>query len=428
MIRKALSRRVHIVRLVIRLYLTFKRIERFNHAGGHHQDVKDLYADAGRRICETATRLCGAMVKVGQFLGTRDELFPAAFTRELQSLHDRVPAIPFTAVIGSRHASGYDDELLHAFSHVDEIPVASASLAQVHRAQLTNGQRVAMKILRPGIEETVRIDLSTLERVARFLNRIPRVRKRMDFVALHATFSNTLAKELDMTVEAAHLRHFQKLLHQDTSIVTPQVYEAYTSRRILVMSYLPGLPIRDISSLQLSIEERCKLRDALLVFYLKQIFVHGLVHLDPHPGNLLVREDGTLCLLDFGMIGEFKAEERAAFRQLIQSVFWRNRVGIVEALEQLGFLDFSDVSDERQTRKQVEEMVQSIMGQFDLKVLKRLLIHPLFRVQARYMLLVRCLGLLKSALTTLTPEESDWFGLVSEHIVPILLQSQTAQV
>lgn len=224
LIQSAMFRRLQIIRLAVRLYRIFKRIQRLEAQASDPAQVEELYTKAGRSIRETAYRLCGAIVKAGQFLSLRQELFPEAFTRELQGLQDKVPHVPFAAIQATVEKE-WKRPLKGVFSQFDEEPIASASLAQVHRAQLTDGRSVAVKVLRPGIEQLVDIDLSTLGRVVRVIDRISRLHKRMDFVALHKEFSDTLGRELDMNAEADHMHRFRQGVGFNSCLVIPAVLE-----------------------------------------------------------------------------------------------------------------------------------------------------------------------------------------------------------
>lgn len=419
--RNPVARRLQVIRLAVRLYRISKRIQRLDARAGDPREIEALYAYAGKSIRESCNRLCGAIVKAGQFLSLRQELFPEAFTRELEGLQDKVPPAPFEDIRAAVEAE-WKRPLKEVFSEFDETPVASASLAQVHRAKLVDGQIVAVKVLRPAIERLVAIDLSTLGRVMGLINRMPGLRKRMNFVEMHKEFCDTLAKELDMRAEADHMRRFQKDIGADPRIVIPSVFEAYTSGRVLVMEYVTGASVKDSEQLKAWRVNTDAVRDTLLEVYIKQMFLYGFVHLDPHPGNLFVLPDGRLAILDFGMVGEYSRDERKAIRSLIQSVFFRDAEGVVKVLQQLGYLK-PDVNVAEFARN-----IGPLLGRFDGNLLSGLWSQQSFLLRARYMLLLRCVGLLKSALTMLTPDEADWFGVLSEHALPILMNSEEESV
>ncbi len=419
-----MHRRVQILRLAFHVYRSYQKIQRLQAQakaprGGDASmmQIDALYAEMGRDIRETANRLCGAIVKAGQFLSLREELFPPSFTRALAGLQDEVPPAPFATV---RTAIGRScgQPLDAVFPRIDEAPVASGSLAQVHRAELGDGREVAVKILRPGIERQVKIDLSTLGRVSHIFGKLPLVRKRLDLVALHRAFQNTLTLELDMRSEAQHMERLRQMFADDDRIVIPQVIPAYTRKRMLVMTYVTGTGIRDEGRMQKWHVNRQDVRDTLLDAYLRQLLVGGFVHLDPHPGNLLIRPDGRLALLDFGMVAEYSADERATFRNLVQRIFLRDLKGVFAILQDLGYIQ-KDVEVDKFLRDVALGAGTSNVLTAD--TLSRVLGHDSFQLQARYMLLVRCIGMLKTALMILTPDEEDWLDVLSTRAFPILL-------
>ncbi len=409
------SRRFQIVRLVVSLYVIFKRVQRLEARGGKSDQVDALYRAAGTRIREAAGTLAGAIVKAGQFLSLRQELFPEAFTRELQALQDAVPPAPYRA-IQTVVEEAYKRPLGEVFRDFAPDPIASASLAQVHRATLTDGQTVAVKVLRPGIARLTEVDLATLGRVAWVTRRIPGLRTRLDFMALHQEFADTLAEELDMRAEAEHLNRFQEQVEPNDRIVTPRVYATYTTASVLVMTYLTGANVGDAAQLRMWHVDAGEVRDTLLKVYLRQILQTGFVHLDPHPGNLLVQPDGKVVLLDFGMVAEYSEAERSTFRRLIESVFLRNALGVAESLQNLGYL--SEGVNPAEWMRDFGP-ITGLNGDF----LRRLRAEPTFQLPARYMLLLRCVGLLKSVLTALTPDETDWIGVMSEIALPITMDA-----
>ncbi len=418
---RAMRRRVQILQLAIHLYKTYRQILRLQEHGGAQGEIDRHFAAAGREIRETANGLYGAMVKAGQFLSLREDLFPEAFIKELQQLQDKVPPVAFSDV---------RDAILEAcrqpmypiFNSIDPIPVASGSVAQVHHAKFTSGQTAAIKVLRPDIERLVAVDLATLRHVARITDRIPTVRNRLDLIALHKAFAATLTREMDMRAEAGHMKRLRQTLASDERIVIPKAFEAYTTTRVLVMEWIEGTSIRDTAQLQAWRVDRQAVRDALLGAYVKQLLVTGFVHLDPHPGNLAILPDGSLALLDFGMVAEYTSDERAAFRDLLQRAYLRDMDGVVRILQNLGFL---------QSTSNAEELARGLQGlskHFTVADLRDLFQKHGFRLEARFMLLIRCLGMMKTAMTTLTPDETNWLEVLSEHVFPIMLSEANGSI
>ena len=187
---------------------------------------------------------------------------------------------------------------------------------------------------------------------------------------------------------------------------------------MLVMTYVTGTGIRDEGRMQKWHVNRQDVRDTLLDAYLRQLLVGGFVHLDPHPGNLLIRPDGRLALLDFGMVAEYSADERATFRNLVQRIFLRDLKGVFAILQDLGYIQ-KDVEVDKFLRDVALGAGTSNVLTAD--TLSRVLGHDSFQLQARYMLLVRCIGMLKTALMILTPDEEDWLDVLSTRAFPILL-------
>lgn len=218
-----------------------------------------------------------------------------------------------------------------------------------------------------------------------------------------------------MRAEAGHMKRLRQTLASDKRIVISKVFEAYTTTRVLVMEWIEGTSIRDTAQLQVWRVDRQAVRDALLGAYVKQRLVTGFVHLDPHPGNLAILPDGNLALLDFGMVAEYTSDERAAFRALLQCAFLRDMDGAVRILQSLEFL---------QSTSNAEELARGLQGiskHFTAADLRNLIQKHGFRLEARYMLLIRCLGMIKTAMTTLTPDETNWTEVLSEHVFPIML-------
>ncbi|GLG01172.1 hypothetical protein Alches_12110 [Alicyclobacillus hesperidum subsp. aegles] len=181
------------------------------------------------------------------------------------------------------------------------------------------------------------------------------------------------------------------------------------------VTFLTGANVGNRAQLQDWHVDTVKVRNTLLQVYLKQILETGFVHIDLYPGSSLVQTDGKLALLDFGMVAEYSKAERKTFRRLIQSVFLRDALGVVEDLQELGYLP-AEVNPAEWLRD-----IGPVTGRLNANLIRRLRSQQLFRLQARYMLLIRCLGLLKSVLTELSPNETDWLGVMSEHALPILM-------
>ena len=258
-------------------------------------------------------------VKLGQVLSTRPDLLPVAYVEALTRLQDDVKAFPFADVqriveeeLGVR--------LSKAFSAFEETPMAAASLGQVHRATLRGGRVVAVKVQRPGAAEQVAIDLQALDEIAHFLDKHTGAGRRFDLVGMVAEFRDAIVAELDYVREAGNLKLIAANLAEFEAIVVPQPVEGYTSTRVLTMDYVSGTKVTAISPLVRLDLPGDVLAETLVRAYLKQIVVDGIFHADPHPGNVLVTEEGLLALVDLGMVGRITPDMQSRLLKLLLMV------------------------------------------------------------------------------------------------------------
>ncbi len=256
--------------------------------------------DTAQRFAADLERMGPTFVKLGQLLSTRFDLLPAAYTTALASLQDTVEPIPFAAVRevveGELGAS-----IGERFSDFAVDPLASASIGQVHAATLRNGRQVVVKVQRPGIRETVRDDMEVLTRLATVADTRTDVGRRFGFAQLLAQFRRSLAGELDYRREAKNLIIFGELTAEYDRLIVPQPVMEYTTSRLLTMDRIEGRKITDVGRLGLVDLDARPIVEDLFRAYLRMILDHGVLHADPHPGNLLLTDDGRLALLDLGM-------------------------------------------------------------------------------------------------------------------------------
>jgi ubiquinone biosynthesis protein len=247
-------------------------------------------------------RLGPTFVKLGQLLSTRPDLLPAPYLDALARLQDRVEPFPF-AEVEEIVSSELGVRLSRAFADFDPRPVAAASLGQVHRAALRDGRPVAVKVQRPDVRERIADDLEVLADIAEFLDGHTTLGERYPFAKMLEEFRASLVRELDYGQESRHLTILGRNLAAFESIVVPQPVEDYTTSRVLTMEYVSGTKITALSPvvrLELDGEE---LAEQLFRAYLQQILVDGFFHADPHPGNVVLTENGRIGLLDLGMVG-----------------------------------------------------------------------------------------------------------------------------
>ena len=264
-------------------------------------------------------RMGPTFIKLGQLLSTRSDLLPDEYIRALSRLQDRVEPFPFseveplvTAELGVR--------LSKAFSEFEATPLAAASLGQVHRAALRDGRQVAVKVQRPGIRPRVAEELETLEEIAEFLDQHTAVGGRYQFTHMLEEFRRSLLRELDYRQEAQNLTLLRHNLADFRRIIVPAPVDDYTTSRVLTMEYVPGTKITALSRVARLELDGAGLADDLFRAYLTQVLVDGFFHADPHPGNVLLTDDGRLALLDLGMVARMAPRVQEQLLQLLLAV------------------------------------------------------------------------------------------------------------
>jgi predicted unusual protein kinase regulating ubiquinone biosynthesis (AarF/ABC1/UbiB family) len=281
---------------------------------------------AGREMAAEAESLADDLealgptfVKLGQLLSTRPDLMPPAYLQALARLHDRVEPFPF-AEVETIVTSELGVRLSKAFAEFDSTPLAAASLGQVHRARLRYGRRVAVKVQRPGVRERVMEDLEALEYIGGFLDSHTEAGRRYEFARLLEEFRRSVLRELDYIQEGGHLVTLRRNLATFERIHVPAPVEDYTTSRVLTMEYVTGTKVTALSPVVLQEANGRELVEELVAAYLQQILVDGFFHADPHPGNVLLTEDGRLALIDLGMIGYVTPRMQDYLLQLLLSV------------------------------------------------------------------------------------------------------------
>jgi len=246
-------------------------------------------------------KLGPTFIKLGQLLSTRADLLPAPYLEALSRLQDRIE--PFSYEKVDEIVSGeLGVRISKAFSEFDPEPLAAASLAQVHRAYMRDGRAVVVKVQRPNIREQIIEDLEALGQMAQFLDTHTEIGKRYEFENMLLGLRRSLLRELDFKVEANNLITFAENLREFERIIIPDPIENFSTARILTMEYIPGKKITDLSPLRLMELDGAGLARELFRAYLKQILIDGLVHADPHPGNVILTDDDRIALLDLGMV------------------------------------------------------------------------------------------------------------------------------
>jgi ubiquinone biosynthesis protein len=286
------------------------------------------------RIRLAIEELGPTFVKFGQIMSTREELLPPPLIEELRKLQDQVRPVPFSEirpVLLERCP-----QITEWFSMIEEEPVASASLAQVHRAILRDGTRVAMKIQRPGIEELIETDLAILASLAARLESVIPESRIYNPVGMVQDFAAQIRKELDFIRDGRNAERLAANFAGVEGIRFPKIYWDYSSRHVLVMEFIDGVRVDDIEAIRTMHVDPAVIAKRGFRAYLKQIFQDGFFHGDPHAGNLLVTPKGDIVFLDFGVVGVLRPEKRYLFIRLLYGIINSDVDLVLNALERLG--------------------------------------------------------------------------------------------
>ncbi len=246
-------------------------------------------------------KLGPTFIKLGQLLSTRADLLPTPYLEALSRLQDKIEPFPYEEV-DRIVSSELGVRLSKAFAEFDREPLAAASLAQVHRASTRDGREVVVKVQRPNIREQIVEDLEALGEMAQFLDAHTEMGKRYEFDNMLQSLRRSLLRELDFKLEANNLVAVAENLREFERIVVPEPIDNFTTSRVLTMEYIPGKKITDLSPLRLMEIDGPGLARELFRAYLKQILLDGLMHADPHPGNVFLTPDEKIALIDLGMV------------------------------------------------------------------------------------------------------------------------------
>jgi ubiquinone biosynthesis protein len=271
---------------------------------GHQEE--DDHAEG---LAKALEELGPCFIKLGQLLSTRPDVLPANYIATLSRLQNTVTPVPSEKIAGiiESELGAPIDELFQSFALT---PLATASMAQVHRATLRNGEEVAVKVQRPGIRQRIEIDIEILHEVARFATKYTSFGRRYGFLQIVRELERSLNQELDFRLEADSTRIIGQQIAEFQRLATPTVYDEYTTRRILTLSFIHGRHLESVGREELDGLDAGAIARDLLSAYLKQMVINGVFHCDPHPGNILLTDDGRLALMDFGMVGRFDADQK----------------------------------------------------------------------------------------------------------------------
>jgi ubiquinone biosynthesis protein len=325
-----------------------------------------------RLICED---LGPTFVKLGQLLSSRQDLLPETYTNELASLRDDVRPFPFDQV-ESILTEEYGRPLSEVFASIDETPVASASISQVHRVVLRDGRIAALKVQRPDIAKVIQADLDIIKNLAQLVERrLPNLAVYKP-LGLAREFERTIKRELDFSTERRTMQRCRIQFKNDPTAHIPFVIEELSTSRVIAMEFIDGVSINDLEGIgrMSAVPEKVAVTGARIL--LKQVFEFGFFHADPHPGNLRVLEGGVIAPLDYGIFGHLDDRSRERIASLLSGLLAQDSDRVIRAMESLDVR--RERIDSRGFRRDIGELVSTYseltLDRIDLSLLLRELV------------------------------------------------------
>jgi len=320
----------------------------------------EIRATTARRFRETLAELGPTFIKLGQILSSRPDILPADFIAELSHLQDRAAPMPVQTVF-ELIEKGLGRSAPQLFASIDPEPMASASIAQVHRATLASGEDVVVKVQRPGIEEQIRSDTDLLFYLARFLEGVIEETGIYTPTGIVTEFRNAMLLELDFENEARNIEEFARNHADRPYVVIPNLYGDLSSRTVITLQELKGVKLKTVlESGQSAGIDRQQLARHVLEASFQQLFKDGLFHGDPHPGNIIVMEGNRIGLLDFGLVGRLTKQMQESMIVLVLAISLRDPDTVARLLYKVG------VADQRinlhHFRQEIHDILERYLG------------------------------------------------------------------
>ncbi len=310
--------------------------------------LADVHKRNAKRVESTILALQGLFIKVGQLLSILANFLPEEFRSELEGLQDQVPPRPY-AEIARRIESDLGKKVADCYAEFDEEPIASASLGQVHRARTKDGLVVAVKVQHHDIDRIVKLDLTTIRRILRIVQWFVPIQGLEGY---YHQIKDLLRQELDFEREADSVERIAKNFERDPRVRFPVPVRALSTKRVLTSTFVEGFKVGDVARMAALGIDRKDMANRLVRAYCQMIFIDGVYHADPHPGNLMFDASGNLILLDFGAVAELSAAMREGIPEFLEGVIRRDTDRLVKALRKMGFL--SRTSDEAMSEKIID--------------------------------------------------------------------------
>jgi len=373
-----IQRSMKILFTALPFILSFIRdFRRFIFFGSERAADLRFHQERAERLTRKIASLGPSFIKLTQVISTRADIIPPLYLSALSKLHDEVPPVSFS-VVKKVLENEYHRPFEEVFESFDPVPLAAASLGQVHKGEY-QGADVAVKIQRPGIHDMVTTDLKIIQRLLAILSRLFDAYQLRALQVVVNEFSRTIFDEMDFQKESLNIKRFQGLMQDRPDILVPCFYPDLTTSKVLVMRYYDGIKITDFERLKAAGVDVERVLSKLIELYTQQILIDGVVHADPHPGNILVTADEKIVLLDYGLVVELDSETR---RKLIDTTIAgarRDFDGLIEGYYSLGIANrevsptilreaaeaiFDILSQQGITQRRIQEIAFEILESF----------------------------------------------------------------
>lgn len=386
----------------------------FGYVFGRSEDAGALEGAAssrsrGRRLREMLDELGPTFVKFGQLLSTRPDIIPPDILYELRGLQDDARPEAFERVRGVVEAE-LGLRIEQVFVEFDEVPIAAASIGQVHRARLPDGQEVVVKVQRPDAERQLTGDIQLLHQVARVARERVRRLQFIDLVGTVDEFARTVRRELDYGIEGRNAEVFRRNFAGDETVAVPKVYWRYTTARVLTMERVAGTPLSHLDVAGWAPDDRRRLARRFTETWMQMVFVHGFFHADPHPANVLVRDPDHISLVDFGMTEQLTQRDREAAVRLLLDILNQDAERLPRRLRALGVRYPRQMEEELGDRLGVilQRYSASAIGEIDAREVLREIFQTIYRLDitlpARWVMLDKTLATLAGVALEIYPD------------------------
>lgn len=319
-------------------------------------ELKIAQLSPAERMRLALEELGPSFIKLGQLLSTRPDLLPKSYITEFAKLQDMVPSFSFEEVRNQIHVE-LGGEIEQLFSSVETEPIAAASIAQVHRARLTSGEAVVIKVRRPAIVELVETDIDVLMGLAFLAERHLPGSDIYDPVGVVREFARTIRREMDFSREGHTIEKIAGNFAGDNTLYFPKVFWERTSKGVLTLEFIDGIKVSDLSALKNAGLDRALIARRGADAFLKMVLVHGFFHGDPHPGNVFILPENTICLLDYGMVGRLDNQLKGYLLDLLLAITGRDVDEVVSLLSYSG--DLPDQLNMRALKRDLSEFIDS---------------------------------------------------------------------